>query len=151
MIPALLCIYLCILMRLLKTERSSKTLTAKASYRAKKQLIRMLVATTAVFIVCIAPYRILAFCIFYKVRISRGVQYYLLNISRTLTYINSAANPIIYTALCDRYRQAFKDTLLACLPKRLYNPADHNTNDVNGVTMTTLSTRRISRCKKADA
>ncbi|XP_077985854.1 allatostatin-A receptor-like [Glandiceps talaboti] len=150
MIPALLCIYLVILLQLIRTERASKNITAKASFRAKKQLIRMLVVTTAVFIICIAPYRILALCTFYNVYIHEIIRYYLLNIFRTLTYINSAANPIIYNALSDRYRQAFKTTLLACLPEKLYKHSKLLNNDLDGVTMTTLTTRHMSHTKKTE-
>ncbi|XP_077985239.1 allatostatin-A receptor-like [Glandiceps talaboti] len=149
MIPALLCIYVLILFQLNKTERSSKNITAKASYKAKKQLIRMLVVTTAVFIICIGPYRIFAFLIFYDVPVNFSVRNKLLNTFRTLTYINSAANPIIYNTLCDRYRQAFKETLLACLPKRLFVQTSMATTDANGGTMTTLTMRNGSRKKKS--
>ncbi|XP_006826036.1 allatostatin-A receptor-like [Saccoglossus kowalevskii] len=151
MLPLLVCVYLLILMRLVQTERSTgKSLTAKASYRAKKQLIRMLLATTLVFLICIVPYRMIALIVFYQDHFSLDnlAVSVSLNVCRTMTYINSAANPIIYNVLCDKYRQAFKETLTACLPK---SDGYECHNDANGmVTMTTLSTRRGSRGKKCE-
>ncbi len=89
----------------------------------RNQIAKMLVVNGVVFFCFLFPFEI--YSLFGMVAISRtqdksptylirneDVRSYILLLSQLLSYINSAVNPIIYTVMCRRYKQAFKEALL---------------------------------------
>ena len=95
----------------------------------RNQIAKMLVVNGVVFFCFLAPFEI--YSLFGMVATFRAdedgnpthlirnedARSYILLLSQLLSYINSAINPIIYTVMCRRYKQAFKEALLpaACM------------------------------------
>ncbi|XP_070559820.1 neuromedin-U receptor 2-like [Ptychodera flava] len=99
--------------------------------KERKQVVRMLVVTAAVFFICLTPYQVYAlymsFVVMKKAPIvpfNVGLMFF--SVNKTLIFLNSAANPAIYNALSSKYRVAFKEAfgpLCFCLkspPKHKY-------------------------------
>ncbi|XP_002739703.2 allatostatin-A receptor-like [Saccoglossus kowalevskii] len=94
--------------------------TSSASIRAKKQVVRMLIATTMIYLVCVTPFRFLTLLqTLNNVWIPPEPLSLLLYTSRILMYINSSINPAIYNVLNERYRRAFKEALCFCKNERV--------------------------------
>ncbi|XP_070559816.1 growth hormone secretagogue receptor type 1-like [Ptychodera flava] len=86
------------------------------------QVVKLLIVTELVFFACVFPYYLVDF-IFGTQELSKAClqssptgscmslkQLYCLMVSmKTLMYVNSAINPIIYNVMSSRYRQAFLD------------------------------------------
>ncbi|XP_077985380.1 allatostatin-A receptor-like [Glandiceps talaboti] len=93
--------------------------SSSASVRAKKQLVRLLIVTTLIYLVCVTPFRFLTLLQTLNiVKIAPDTtSTTLLHISRVMMYINCAINPAIYNVLNDQYRKAFRETLFCQLDK----------------------------------
>lgn len=88
----------------------------------RRQIARMLVVNGVTFFCLLAPFELGS--LFQLIASLRGqedyaflitnntVRSYLMLTARTLSYINSAINPLIYTAMCRRYLEAFKQAFL---------------------------------------
>ncbi|XP_038055196.1 somatostatin receptor type 5-like [Patiria miniata] len=79
----------------------------------RNQIALMLVVNGVVFFCCLFPFELLV--LFQVIRVVRGTNIIPLGwhnlffeISRALAYINSVANPLIYTLMSHRYRANFK-------------------------------------------
>ncbi|GFO44699.1 thyrotropin-releasing hormone receptor [Plakobranchus ocellatus] len=80
--------------------------------RARRQVIRMLLAVIALFFLSLAPLRIIIMWLTFSppdARAHLGIESYynLLWVCRMLMYINSAGNPIIYSLLSSNFKKAF--------------------------------------------
>ncbi len=92
-----------------RKERDAKT---------RNQVAKMLVINGVVFFVCLAPFELMS--LFWMIAELRGGVFLaptkliiiMLYISRAMSYLNSAVNPFIYTALSVRYREAFKHVFI---------------------------------------
>ena len=82
----------------------------------KKQVVRMLIVTITVYIICITPFRLLNLFDIYMYYLPPNITWVLVNTARIMMYTNSAVNPIIYNIMSDRYRHAFRETFLCCIP-----------------------------------
>ena len=85
-------------------------------FRARNQVVKMLVFNGVIFFVCLCPYEL--YSLFYMIASLRQGTFLisnytarkcLLTIARILSYGNAAINPIIYTAMCKPYTRAFKE------------------------------------------
>lgn len=85
----------------------------------RNQIARMLIVNGMVFFFCLAPFELVS--LFSMVDTLSNSSTYILSletelilnhIGRVLAYFNSAVNPLIYTAMSSRYRQAFKQAFL---------------------------------------
>ena len=95
--------------------------TAKAKdVTMSRQIARMLVVNGTVFFCLLAPFELLLL-IRTIALLERDGNYYLSDnttrsiltiLVRILSYMNSAINPVIYTVMCRRYLDAFKEALL---------------------------------------
>ncbi|XP_072040533.1 neuromedin-U receptor 2-like [Amphiura filiformis] len=98
----------------------------------RNQIAKMLVVNGVVFFCLLAPFEI--YSLFGMIAIFRtenhlakyliqneDARMYILLVSQLLSYINSVVNPIIYSVMCRRYRQAFREALLpaSCLERSL--------------------------------
>ncbi|XP_077988045.1 neuropeptides capa receptor-like, partial [Glandiceps talaboti] len=99
--------------------------------KERKQVVRMLVVTAAVFFLCMIPQQIYALYTTFTVLgmaqiVPMNVGLIFFSVNKTLMYTNSAANPIIYNVMSSKYRVAFKEAfgpLCVCvkvLPKQKY-------------------------------
>ena len=114
-------------------DQSMKRLNQQGLQKTKdsnmrNQIAKMLVVNGLVFFLFLSPFEFVSLC--YMIASSRGNQFiisnhvarsYISQCARILSYINSAINPIIYTAMCDRYILAFKQALI---PKRFSQSKD---------------------------
>ena len=87
--------------------------------RMRNQIAKMLVVNGTVFFLCLSPFEFVSIC--YMIATSRDYNFliqntdarkYITEFARILSYINAAINPIVYTAMCERYIQAFKQAFV---------------------------------------
>ncbi len=98
---------------------SQKGLQKNRDTRLRNQIAKMLVLNGVVFFCCLAPFEFVS--LFHMVASARNeflisnvkAKSYIMLFARILSYINASVNPLIYTAMCDRYIQAFKDAFCA--------------------------------------
>ena len=140
-IPVTMVMYTLIVMQL---QRLSKTTTSSrgsssSSTRMKTQVVRMLIVTITVYVICITPFRMLnIFDIFhYFNNIALDSLWVMVNTARIMMYCNSAVNPVIYNIMSDRYRLAFRETFLCCLPAL---PTMNHINEVSTARKTKYTT-----------
>nr|XP_006819787.1 PREDICTED: growth hormone secretagogue receptor type 1-like [Saccoglossus kowalevskii] len=108
-IPLITTLYSLIVLQLRRLSRTAATGSAASSTRMKQQVVRMLMVTIAVFIICITPLRVLNLLSIWDYRIPENLVWGLVNMARIMQYTNSAVNPIIYNIMSDKYRQSFKE------------------------------------------
>ncbi|XP_077988087.1 growth hormone secretagogue receptor type 1-like [Glandiceps talaboti] len=103
------------------------------------QVVKLLIVTELVFFACVFPYYLVDFifgiqhlskaCLPASTCISLTQLYYLLVSMKTLMYVNSAINPIIYNVMSSRYRQAFlfafKCTKIGSGENSMYGTSTH--------------------------
>ncbi|XP_077996671.1 orexin receptor type 2-like, partial [Glandiceps talaboti] len=106
-IPLLTVLYSFILMQLRRLSKKT-TGSAASSMRMKKQVIRMLMVTILVYVICVTPFRVLNLLSIWQYNIPHNIIWDLVNMGRILQYTNSAINPIIYNIMSEKYRQSFK-------------------------------------------
>ncbi|CAL1536019.1 unnamed protein product, partial [Lymnaea stagnalis] len=87
--------------------------------RSRRQVTRMMVAIVVLFFVCLMPFKILTMWLTFDpgqnlTDLGYEPYYNLLSISRLVTYINSAGNPVIYAWMSPRFRRAFSLSLPRC-------------------------------------
>lgn len=79
------------------------------------QTVRMLVVNSVLFFVFLSPFEFISLFVMINILITGGIVIpgktltVYIYIARTLTYLNSLSNPIIYTVFCKRYFNAFKE------------------------------------------
>ncbi|XP_048240428.1 neuropeptides capa receptor-like isoform X1 [Haliotis rufescens] len=110
-------------------EKKNKT-AAEAASKARKAVLKMLVAVVIAFFVCWAPFHTQRLMTIYipQERWTDDLlrlQTYIFYISGLLYFVSSVVNPILYNVLSKKYRTAFKRTLCQCWPKSGY------TNDMS--------------------
>lgn len=111
-IPITMVLYTLIVLQLQKLN--SNNIRSTSSTKMKKQVVRMLIVTITVYVICITPFRILNLCDILGLTIPPTYIWAIVNIGRIMTYTNSAINPIIYNIMSDRYRFAFRETFFFC-------------------------------------
>ncbi|XP_005104608.2 pyrokinin-1 receptor [Aplysia californica] len=99
---------------------SSQSQTAKtAASRARRAVLKMLVAVVVAFFICFAPFHAQRLMTLY-IRPDQWtpelllVQSNLFYVSGVLYFMSSTVNPILYNVLSRKFRQAFKRTLCRC-------------------------------------
>ena len=138
-------LYTLIILRLTKStftnvDKLQKRNSQKRTIDTRNSVARMLIINGVVFFVCLAPFSIynidyLVAVITDTVLLDYDAAWALGWVARVLFLLNSAVNPIIYTAANSRYREAFKNSFHF---KRKYNT-------VSNVTSTTAVTRMTAR------
>lgn len=101
----------------MKSTQAKMSARKERDARTRNQVAKMLVINGVVFFVCLAPFELMS--LFYMIAEIRREHLapteliiIMLYISRAMSYLNSAINPIIYTALSVRYREAFKHVFI---------------------------------------
>ena len=117
-IPVTCILYTLTMIQLHKSARATyvTVLEGVTSNIVKKQVVRMLIVTIVVYIICITPFRILNLFNIYEHSLPPNLIWVMVNISRIMIYTNSAVNPFIYNVMSERYRRAFKDLFVMCWP-----------------------------------
>nr|XP_006822226.1 PREDICTED: neuropeptides capa receptor-like [Saccoglossus kowalevskii] len=126
------------------TERTNKGSGKDEQVRnERKQVVRMLVVTAVVFFLCMIPTQVYTLITTMSVfgitkypTFNVGLSMFAIN--KTLMYINSAANPIIYNAMSSKYRVAFKEALgplCCCVEQRSKQKYYYDTSNHTMVTM----------------
>ncbi|XP_041354659.1 pyrokinin-1 receptor-like [Gigantopelta aegis] len=83
----------------------------------RRVIIRMLVAVTAAFIICWAPFHAQRLMVLYVSNWTpelMNIQSTLFYISGVLYFVSATVNPILYNVISKRYREAFKETICFC-------------------------------------
>ncbi|XP_022244874.1 thyrotropin-releasing hormone receptor-like [Limulus polyphemus] len=91
------------------SSKESKKITKNTS--ARVQVVKMLAVVVAVFATLWVPYRVLL--VYNSFAKRRYMELWFLMFCKTMIYINSAINPILYNAMSIKFRRAFK-RMLSC-------------------------------------
>lgn len=121
--------------RSIERLRSHTSVKREGDTHLRNQIARMLVVNGVVFFLLLAPFEILSLLQAFQASIHANVETIIAAISRALMYFNSVVNPIIYTAMSQRYREAFKSAfnpgpkcrILGSLPNRGAQPSSTQT------------------------
>ena len=106
--------------------------------RMRNQIAKMLVVNGIIFFICLSPFEFVS--LGYMIATTRDYVFiikdhnartYIAVFARILSYINSAINPVVYTAMCERYIQAFKQAFLPAFLLRPNSDNDQGLNDRN--------------------
>lgn len=113
--------YILIGVRLRKTEIGSKgkisTSIKNTATRARKAVLKMLVAVVAAFFLCWAPFhaqRLMTLYTKHWTKEAMELHSHLFYISGVLYFVSSTVNPILYNLLSRKFRYAFKRTFCRC-------------------------------------
>ncbi|BHF74897.1 hypothetical protein SprV_0501798500 [Sparganum proliferum] len=77
--------------------------------QSRKQVVKMLMAVVFLFAIFWLPYR--AWVVYNSFAIQPRVDYWFTLFARTMAYLNSAVNPILYNAMSKKFRRSFKTLL----------------------------------------
>ncbi len=94
-------------------KMSSGNTRGMLSLKLRKQIVLMLGTVTALFFVCLLPFKVLSLWHIYATEEHLeylGLETYLnlTSFARTMYYLNSAINPIVYNLVSTRFRNYFK-------------------------------------------
>lgn len=104
---------------------SSDSKKTSSSNNARVQVVKMLVVVVAVFAIFWLPYRLLV--VYNSVATERYMELWFLMFCKTMIFMNSAINPILYNAMSIKFRRAFK-RMLSCNRRR---PGQRNSRERN--------------------
>lgn len=110
--------------------------------QARKQVVVMLGTVVVVFFVCLLPYRVFSLWIIFTSKeteqsLGQEVHFNLLYATRTLVYVNSAINPVLYNITSSKFRGAFFRLLGL-------RGADGTTSSTHQTTTTTTASASLS-------
>ena len=102
----------------------------------RNQVAKMLIINGVIYFICLAPFEILSVCkmisgLTGKQLVTSSTFDALVQMSRTMSYMNAALNPFVYCACNSRYRSAFKSYLSVI--KNKIHPVDARGNIDNEV------------------
>ncbi|XP_063431121.1 neuropeptide receptor 15-like [Mytilus trossulus] len=132
----------------MRKELNRKTDRAAETIKARKGVVKMLVASVIVYTLCYAPPQILLFYnTLSKTRFHETWSFQVfVNI---IAYVNSAANPVLYSIFSQNFRRNFKRCLFCMCIKYKHEPyirARFNSLDSRGISRKVSTTRTtISR------
>ncbi|XP_059145450.1 pyrokinin-1 receptor-like [Physella acuta] len=97
--------------------------------RIRQSVLKMLVAVVVAFFLCWAPYHTERLLVVYApewTETSRSIHHALFYVSGVMYYLSATINPVLYSIMSLKFRQAFRATLLCCWwsrsgPKRRAN------------------------------
>ncbi|XP_053201947.1 neurotensin receptor type 1-like [Panonychus citri] len=93
----------------------SKKSSSASNDSSRVQVVKMLVVIVAVFATLWLPYR--ALLVYNSMAEQRYMELWYLMFCKTMIFVNSAINPILYNALSVKFRRAFK-RMLSCDTRR---------------------------------
>ncbi|RWS30784.1 thyrotropin-releasing hormone receptor-like protein, partial [Leptotrombidium deliense] len=127
-----------------------------ANDNARVQVVKMLIVVVAVFATLWLPYR--AWLVYNSFAEHRYMELWFLMFCKTMIFVNSAINPILYNALSVKFRRAFKQMFYNCCKKRSNNKingqkrkhlTDHSSHNMKRNT-NTLTTSAPKSCAKPE-
>ncbi|GAB6031029.1 hypothetical protein CHUAL_007847 [Chamberlinius hualienensis] len=86
----------------------------KSTSNTRVQVVKMLVVVVVLFAILWMPYRV--FVVYNSFAANKYMEPWFLMFSKSMIYMNSAINPILYNALSIKFRRAFRK-MLVCGPK----------------------------------
>ncbi len=85
-------------------------------FRARNQVVKMLIVNGILFFICLSPFEFMSCSLMVAISNPKlllitdpDVRRCLWLFARTLSYVNSAINPLIYTGMCKPYKDAFRE------------------------------------------
>lgn len=81
------------------------------SIKGRKQIVAMLLGIVTLFFVCLLPMRVVAFWVIYTPKqemeqLGLEASLNIINFARIMIYVNSAGNPVIYSLMSTKFRNA---------------------------------------------
>ncbi|XP_046543599.1 thyrotropin-releasing hormone receptor-like isoform X1 [Haliotis rubra] len=92
-----------------RNARSGSDWSSKRHTNSRIQVVRMLIVVVFVFATLWMPYRVMV--VYNSFARKKYLDLWFLLFCRTMVYINSAINPILYNAMSVKFRRAFKNHL----------------------------------------
>ncbi|XP_074605513.1 pyrokinin-1 receptor-like isoform X2 [Brevipalpus obovatus] len=99
------------------TTGSGSNGNASSCTSSRRAVIKMLVAVVVAFFICWSPFhaqRLMAICLPNPTDLEERIFKILTSISGVTYYLSATINPILYSILSVKFRQAFKDTIGRC-------------------------------------
>lgn len=83
------------------------------SYHMRRQAVLMVIGVIILFVICIVPFQIFLLILSHERWLFKSLSieggYAVIWTARILAYVNSAGNPLVYSAVSSRFRKAIKD------------------------------------------
>ncbi|XP_013783945.2 pyrokinin-1 receptor-like [Limulus polyphemus] len=101
---------------------SRQTVKSSTSYSSRRAVIKMLIAVVVAFFVCYAPFhaqRLMATYVTDPTPTETIIYDVLTYLSGVLYYVSTTINPILYSIMSFKFRQAFKETLARCCGRQI--------------------------------
>lgn len=109
-IPIITMLYICVVLELRRLSLGSHHRTqSDTQIKDKITVIRMLIITIVVYIICISPFRVINLSDIFGQQLPINAYVYM-HISRMMMYTNSAVNPILYNIISNSFSKAFRQT-----------------------------------------
>ncbi|XP_072939067.1 pyrokinin-1 receptor-like [Epargyreus clarus] len=97
-------------------------ITRKNNTQSTKRVVKMLVAVVIAFFICWAPFHAQRLVAIYGTRenhhakspVLLSVYYFMTYISGVFYYVSTCINPIFYHIMSNKFRDAFKNTMMQC-------------------------------------
>ena len=102
-------------------ENGRRQEAVSETMKARKGVVKMLMASVIIYFISYSPHQILLLYNTFSHAPFHQTWVFLVLVT-AMGYINSAANPILYSIFSQKFRQKFLSVLLCCVPKRR-NPA----------------------------
>ncbi|XP_071963243.1 somatostatin receptor type 2-like [Antedon mediterranea] len=109
-VPIIIVLYIFAIKQL---KRNALKTLGKHQLAKRQRVINMLIATTAVYIICVIPLNFSLFLTLFDINVSHTFHY----VTALLLYVNSAINPVIYMLVRKDFRRAMKQVLCCKKPE----------------------------------
>ncbi|XP_013774352.1 pyrokinin-1 receptor-like [Limulus polyphemus] len=106
----------------IRSKHSRQTMKSSTSNSSRRAVIKMLVAVVVTFFVCYAPFhaqRLMATYVTDPTPTETIIYDVLMYMSGVLYYVSATINPILYSIMSFKFRQAFKETLAKCCGRQI--------------------------------
>ncbi len=109
-IPIISILYIFVVLELRRLSKSSETQSvSQRSIDDKITVIRMLIVTIIVYVICISPFRVINLLDIFGHHLPINA-IVLVHVTRMMMYTNSAVNPILYNIISNSFSKAFRQT-----------------------------------------
>ena len=97
-------------------ENDSRQEAMSEAIKARKGVVKMLMVSVTIYFISYSPHQILLFYNTFSHAPFHQTWVFLVLVT-AMGYINSAANPILYSIFSQKFREKFRRVLLFCVPR----------------------------------
>lgn len=124
----------------------TNTITQSKQSKSRRAIIKMLAVVVITFFISWAPFHLQRLVYLYGKRLTNyeSINLYLFKISGFFYYFSCTANPIIYNAMSQKYRLAFRETLCGMKQHKLITTPRQLSRKTTGDTEVPMLTTQLS-------